>query len=124
MNMLGNTDKNVPLKNLEDPIGRPPVSTNLDSWDWATNQAAYMSRSEAPKTYTEEDCLVWPQWEKTSLTLKRLEGPGSGEGCRHPLKDRELGAAGGLGGKEWDEELWEGGLGGSNDWTIKNKDNK
>jgi hypothetical protein len=39
-----------------------------------------MSWSEAPDTYTAEDCLVWPQSDKMYLTLKRLEGPRSGEG--------------------------------------------
>jgi hypothetical protein len=39
------------------PIGRPAVSTNLDSRDLSdteppTNQAAYTSWSEAPDTYT------------------------------------------------------------------------
>jgi hypothetical protein len=29
-----------------------------------------MSRSEAPNTYTGEDCLVWPQEKKRSVTLE------------------------------------------------------
>ena len=45
-------------------------------------QTAYTSWSEAPDTYTAEDCLVWPQWEKMHLTLERLESPGSGEACQ------------------------------------------
>jgi hypothetical protein len=32
-----------------------------------------MNWSEVPDTYTAEDCLIWPQWEKRCLTLKRLE---------------------------------------------------
>jgi hypothetical protein len=35
------------------PMGRPAVSTELDPQD--------LSDTEAPKTYTVEDCLVWPQ---------------------------------------------------------------
>jgi hypothetical protein len=46
---------------------------------WLTKRAAYTSWYEAPDTYTVEDCLVWPQWEKMHLTLERLEVPGSGE---------------------------------------------
>jgi hypothetical protein len=34
-------------------------------------------------------------------------------GRRHPIGDR--------GKEEWDEELWEGGPGEGNDWTIKKK---
>jgi hypothetical protein len=30
-------------------------------------------------TYTAEDCLIWPQWEKMDLTLERLEAGGNGE---------------------------------------------
>jgi hypothetical protein len=30
-----------------------------------------------PDTYTAEDCLVWPQWEKSHITHERLEAPGS-----------------------------------------------
>lgn len=40
---------------------------------------AYTSWYEAPGTYTEEDCLVWPQGEKMHINLKRIETPGSGE---------------------------------------------
>jgi hypothetical protein len=57
-----------------------------------------MSWSKAPDTYTAE---VWSQWEKTCLTLKRFEAPGSGEawkGVDILLK---------MGEEEWDEELWE-----------------
>jgi hypothetical protein len=38
-----------------------------------------MSWSEAADTYTAEDCLVWPQWEKMGLTLEILEALRSGE---------------------------------------------
>jgi hypothetical protein len=31
--------------------------------------------SETLDLYTAEDCLVWSQWEKRSLTLERLEAP-------------------------------------------------
>ena len=34
--------------------------------------------SKAPGTYVAEDCLIWPQWEKTPNPL-RLEAAGSGE---------------------------------------------
>jgi hypothetical protein len=37
-----------------------------------------MSWSKAPDTYTAEDCLVWPQWEKMHLNLQRLETQGLG----------------------------------------------
>jgi hypothetical protein len=98
------------------PIGRPAVSTNLCAWDlsdhWVTNQAAYTSWYKAPNTYTAKDCLVWLQWEKTHLTLERLEAPGSvdawqgwrSRGWEHPLRERC--------GEEWGEELKEGRLGG------------
>ena len=66
-----------------DPVGRPEVSSNLGPLrsfrHRGTNQAAYRSWSEAPNTYTVEDCLVWPQWKKMHLTLERLEAPRSGE---------------------------------------------
>ena len=63
---------------------------------WATNQAANTSCCEAPDTYTAEDCLVWPHWEKTHLTLRRSERPqwvgkSEGEGVvewGHTLGDR------------------------------------
>jgi hypothetical protein len=29
-------------------------------------------------TYTAEDCLIWPQWEKMHLTLNKLD-PGTGD---------------------------------------------
>ena len=66
---------------------------------WATNQAAYTSCCEAPDTYTTEDCLLWPHWEKTHLTLRRHERPQwvrrSGRegvvGWGHPLGDRGRG---------------------------------
>jgi hypothetical protein len=58
-----------------------------------------MSWSEAPNTYIAEDCLVWPQWEKTCLTLERgVLGHGG-----HPLRDRKE--------EEWDEGMWESGQG-------------
>lgn len=47
------------------------------------------------------------QWEKMHLIPKRFEASGKGEawwGGEHPL--------GGKGLEEWDEELWDGGLGG------------
>jgi hypothetical protein len=70
--------------------------------------------SEVPDgTYTAEDCLVWPQWEKMCLILERLEAPRKGgdwEGGEHP--------PGGKGKKEQEEELWKWGLGGANRWNV------
>jgi hypothetical protein len=46
---------------------------------WFLYRAAYTSWYEAPHTYTGENCLVWPQWEKIHLTLEKLEAPGCGQ---------------------------------------------
>ena len=32
-----------------------------------------------PGTGVAEDCLVWPQWERMGLILKRLDAPGKGD---------------------------------------------
>ena len=50
-------------------------------------------------TYTAEDCLDWPQWDKIRLILQKLEAQGRGRsgGVEHPI-----------GGKK----LWEGDWGG------------
>ena len=55
-----------------------------------------------PNACTAEDLLVWPQWEKTCLTLERLEAPGSGEAWWVGVRGKQSGE------EEWDEELWEG----------------
>jgi len=50
-----------------------------------------------------EICLVWPQWKKMCLILKRLEAQGRRRpGGGAPLR--------GKGEEEGEEELWEGGL--------------
>ena len=72
--------------------------------------------SKAPDTYTAEDCLVWPQWEKTlHLTLERLEVPGSGEAWwwwgRHPLGDRKKDGMRNCGRADWED---------GNSWSVKN----
>ena len=76
------------------PIGRSVISS---SW------------SKAPGTYTKEDCLVWPQWEKMNINLQKLEAPGNGAAwCVHGgTRWKHLADKGG----KWDEELWEGGQG-------------
>jgi hypothetical protein len=50
-------------------------------------------------TYTEENCLLWPYWEKMCLIFNKLEAPGR----------REDGASSWRQGgrEEQDEELWE-----------------
>jgi hypothetical protein len=60
-----------------------------------------MGWSKAPGTYIAKVCLVWPQWEKMRLILKRLEDPGKGgrSGRGYPFRVK--------GEEEWDEELWE-----------------
>jgi hypothetical protein len=66
-----------------------------------------MSRPKAPKTYTAEDFLVWPQWKKMHLALEKLEAPWTGEAWqddRHPRGDRRE--------EESDEKMWEGRPGG------------
>ena len=59
-----------------DPIRRPAVSTNLDSWDLTDTETPTRQHTPAdmkpPNTYTAEDCQVWTQLEKVHLTLKRL----------------------------------------------------
>jgi len=51
--------------------------------------------------------------EKTCLTLKRLETPGSGNawqwGTSFWIQEEE----------EWDEELWEWELGAGSYWSVK-----
>jgi hypothetical protein len=37
-----------------------------------------MSWYEATGTFIAEDCLVWLQWEKMCLILKKLEAPRKG----------------------------------------------
>ena len=77
---------------LKKGSGLPKMSTKLEMTDeirltqtpeisqmLANSQAAYTSWSEAPDTYTAEDCLVWTQWERNHLTLERFEALGSGE---------------------------------------------
>ena len=61
--------------------------------------------SKAPSTYIAEDFLVWPKWEMMNLILQRLKVPGK----RDLLRGSTLSEASGE--EEWDEELWEGGLG-------------
>ena len=51
-----------------------------------------------------EDCLVWPEWEKIHLILKRLEATGG----ERPSDQRASSQRLGVGGREkWDEELWD-----------------
>jgi hypothetical protein len=66
-----------------DPMGRPAVSTHLDSWDLLDTEPQTRQHTPAdmryPNTYAAEDCLLWPQWEKMHLTLKRIEARGNGK---------------------------------------------
>ena len=39
-------------------------------------KSIYISWSITPSIYVAENCLVWPQWEKMCLILKRLYAPG------------------------------------------------
>ena len=53
------------------------------------------SWSEAPSTYIAEDCLVYPQWERTCLILEKLEAPGKidawwGDRVGNPLSKASL----------------------------------
>jgi hypothetical protein len=66
---------------------------------------------KASGTNTAEGCLVWPQWEKMRLVLKRLEAQGRSGGLEHPLA--------GKGKEEWDEELWKERQGGEQRWECK-----
>jgi hypothetical protein len=67
-------------------------------------------------TYTEEDCLVWPQWEKKHLTPKRLVTSKSGEvwtgevGVGRPLRGRR---------KTGKRNCWRADWEGDNDWIVK-----
>ena len=77
------------LEEEGDPIGRPAVSNNSDPWDLSDTEPPTRQHTPAdmnglplppsPNTYTAEDCLVWPQWEKMHLTLERLGASGNGE---------------------------------------------
>jgi hypothetical protein len=63
---------------------------------------------------TAEDCLVWPQWEKTHLALKRLEAPGIREAYQEgDILLETVGRRNGMKncGRENQEE--------SNYWTVK-----
>jgi hypothetical protein len=45
-------------------------------------------------TYTAEDCLVWPQWERMCLILWRFDTPGKRDAWEvgeHPLKGKREG---------------------------------
>jgi hypothetical protein len=73
-----------------------------------------MSWSEASNTYTAEDCLVWPKWEK--MRLERLKAQGVGRPCRgwgggHPLGNR--GRRNGMRDCGRVDQEW------GNDWTLK-----
>jgi hypothetical protein len=78
-----------------DHIGRTAVSINPDPWDFSDTKSPrrhHKLNDMGPNTYSAEYCLVWFQWEKKNLSLKRFEAPGSGEawqglgeGWAHPL---------------------------------------
>jgi hypothetical protein len=65
------------------PIGRSEVSTNLDPRELPETEPPMRQHTRAglraTGTYVAEDCLVWLQWEKVHLILKRLETPGKRE---------------------------------------------
>ena len=63
------------------PIGRPAVSTNLDTCDLSDTEPPTKQHTPAdmrppPHKQQRTACLVWVQSEKMHLTVKRLEGPG------------------------------------------------
>ena len=70
-----------------------------------------MSWSQATDTYTTEDCLVWHKCEKTCLTHKRRQAPGSREAWRGGGECGEY-HFGDSGEEEWDEKFSDGGPGG------------
>ena len=55
------------------------VRGGLDTQEPPTRQ--HTSADMRLPAHTAEDCLVWPQWEKLYLTLKRLETLGNREAC-------------------------------------------
>jgi hypothetical protein len=71
---LRKISKNGKASLVHELVGRRPqrglaVSTNQDPQDPSDTEPAPGNMHKVPNTYTAEDCLVWPQWE-------RLETPG------------------------------------------------
>jgi hypothetical protein len=65
-----------------DPIGKPAVSTNLNSQDCSDTKAPNRQNVSAymrPQTHIEQRTARPWLSEKMCLTPKRLEAPGSGE---------------------------------------------
>ena len=84
------------------------MSSNLDPWELSETEPQIRQHRQAsprPDIYTAEDGLVWLQWEKKYLTIKRLEAPGN----------RRTGI--GQGPSSWRQ-------GKSNDWTEKKSSTK
>jgi hypothetical protein len=60
------------------------VQDGLDTQDLSDTEPPTRQHTSADMrlpAHTAEDCLVWPQWEKLYLTLKRLETLGNREAC-------------------------------------------
>ena len=65
-----------------------------------------MGWSEVPGTYVAEGCLVWPQWKRTSLILRRLNAPGCGDtGEGHALSEAKGRGGGGRNSEKGESEL-------------------
>ena len=66
------------------PIGRTTVSTNLDPWELPETKPPTKEHTWAvlwsPRTYVARDCLVWSQWERMCVILRRFDAPGKGDG--------------------------------------------
>ena len=85
MKLKKKLDKGVRTRIGEDegvcnPIGRTTISTNKTPpprapMDKTTNQSIHKGELLAPAGYAIEDCLIWQQWEGTSLFLWKLDDP-------------------------------------------------